>query len=541
MKGIALDDTILREYDVRGYTRDVKKGDKVLAQNLTPEVAEAFGRALGSMLPEGATVAVTSDHRNLSEELVAGLTRGYTAVGVNVVHNAPQKLYGGKPFAPTGVLSWFLVKSGLDGAVQVTGSHNPPEFNGMKISHGLAALYGDDLKKLGPVVKEGRWRADAEKKGTVTTQDVVGQFAQMLQHAFPKMAHARRVVVDVGNGMGAVLAEFLQTKGYQVEVMFPEPHPDFPNHPADPSTEAGTKMLKQRVRDLNAKGGAPAWIGIALDGDGDRSGFVDEDGEVVWPERMAAAFYRGYLAQKQHAGHVLALDVRASHVIRDVVEKAGGKGVFIPAGYPSHRKFARAEAPGKTVVAVSAEASGHFFFPTGALDEHGKTTKHGATYLIDDGIYSAIEFLRLLDELDPQQPARVVDVMKALPSYTTSNELRLYAPDEQKAAIIADVKERLVARYKDDLGPPAPLVDMGGVKTQDGHAGLVEVDGVRLQFRDDSWFVVRMSNTSPNLVLKFEAKDAPRLKTLMDVVRGELARHPAVELQELDAEIARYR
>ncbi len=545
MKGIDLDDTILREYDVRGYTRDVKKGDKTLKQNLNGDVAEAFGRALGSMLKEGSTVAVTSDHRHLSEELVAGLTRGYTKVGVNVVQNAPQRLFGGKPFAPTGVLSWFLVKGGMDGAVQVTGSHNPPEFNGMKISHGLAALCGDELKKLGPLVKSGTWRADCPEQGTVTVQDMVGQFAKMLHHAFPKTVHKRKVVVDVGNGMGAVLGQFLQEAGYQTDVLFPDPHPDFPNHPADPSTEAGTKLLKERVKELNAQNGAGElpWIGIALDGDGDRSGFVDERGEVVWPERMAAAFYQDYLRQPGHAGHVLALDVRASHVIRDVVEKTGGKGVFIPAGYPSHRKFARAEdkAAGKMVVAVSAEASGHFFFPTGALDEDGKTTEHGATYLIDDGIYSAVMFLKLLDALDADSPARIVDVMGALPSYTTSNELRLYAPDEQKAAIIEDVKGKLVTRYSGDLAERMPLTEMGGVKTQPGRAGLIEVDGVRLQFKDDSWVVVRMSNTSPNLVLKFEAKDKARLVVLMDVVRGLLAEHKAVELKELDSELARWR
>jgi len=545
-EGVDLDPTIVRGYDVRGYIRDVKKGGKEVKQNLTPEIAEAFGRALGTMMKLGATVAVTSDHRALSPELVAGLARGFCRVGVNVLHNTAQPLYGGRPFLPTGALSWFLIKSKLDGAVQVTGSHNPPEFNGLKISVGLEALFGDELQKLVPLIREGRFRTDVapSERGRTSEVDMLGQYLDMLRHSFAKLRHARRVVVDSGNGIGRAITPVLQALGCEVVEMFAEPDARFPNHLADPSSEEGTGALKERIRTLNAKkkSGETPWIGIALDGDSDRSGVVDENAAVVWPERMAAIFYADYLKAPQHRGHMLALDVRASNVVRDTVVKAGGRGVFIPAGYPSHRKFASlvAHEIEKAAVGVSAEASGHFFYPSAALDEHGRPVAHGQRYLIDDGIYSALRFLQIVDEQPGAKAASVEQVMSALPSYATSNELRLFVPDEVKAAVVDAIRDELVTRYRTELAENAPMRVVGGMKIQDGYAAVVEVDGIRLQFKDGAWLVVRMSNTSPNLVIKFEATKAARLRELMQAVRDLLARRPEVELDALEEEIERW-
>lgn len=544
-QGITLDPTIVRGYDVRGYIRPVVAGGKTRPQNLTPEVAEAFGRAIGSMIDVGATVAVTSDHRQLSEDLVAGLTRGFTRVGVNVLHNTPQEIYGGRRFLPTGALSWFLIKSRLGGAVQVTGSHNPPEFNGFKVSVGLKALYGDELQKIVPFITEGRFRPDVEvkRRGSVRDVDMLGQFLAMLKHAFPHFAHPARVVMDAGNGIGRVITPVLRDAGCEVEELFPEPIASFPNHLADPSSDEGTRALRDRVRALNGAlepGGKP-WVGIALDGDSDRSGFVDESGEVVWPERMAAVFYADYLREPGHEGHMLALDVRASNVVADTVTASGGRGVFIPAGYPSHRKFASLEdeAIGKTRVEVSAEASGHFFYPTAALDEQGAVLEHGKSYLIDDGIYSALRFLAIVDARGAK--ATVREIMSALPTYATSNELRLYVPDDVKNDVVDTIRDELVARYGSALGNKIPMKVIDGVNIQDGKASIVEVDGIRLQFADGAWLVVRISNTSPNIVVKFEAREKARLVELMSVVRDLLAKNPQVEMKALEDELGRWR
>ncbi len=545
-RGVDLDPTMVRGYDVRGYVRGMKKGQKELRQNLTPEVAQAFGRAIGSLIDVGGTVAVTSDHRHLSPELVAGLCEGFTAVGINVLTNTPQAHYGGKPYLPTGAITWFVVKGGLDGGVQVTGSHNPPEFNGFKIAVHGEALWGDELQKLVPVIREGRFRPDVAQaqRGRVTSVDILGQYLAMLSHAFVKFHHRWRVVVDAGNGIGRVLAPFLAARGCEVEEIFGEPDARFPNHPADPSSDEGTRALRERVRAKNQKleKGQLPWIGIALDGDSDRSGFVDETGDVVWPERMAAAFYKDYLLRPEHAGHLLALDVRASNVVRDTVVAAGGRGVFIPAGYPSHRKFAALVVPEleKGKVFTSAEASGHFFFPTAAADEHGNLVEHGQTSLIDDGIYSALRFLMILDSKDPVQPTRVVDFMGGLPSFATSNELRLFCPDEIKEGVVSALKARLIERYKRDLLPEQPLLVSSGLKLQAGNAGVVEVDGIRLQMKDGAWLVVRISNTSPNLVIKFEAAQPSRVLDLLRAVRELLRGYPEVELEPLDLEIARF-
>jgi len=546
LRGFDIDPTIVRGYDVRGYVQSVEAGGKRVAPNLTPEVAEAFGRALGSELAVGTTVAVTSDHRHLSPELVTGLTRGFVRVGVSVLHNRPQPLYGGKPFMPTGALTWFLIKSKLDGAVQVTGSHNPPEFNGFKIALGREALFGDELARMVPIIHEGRFRDDVpeSQRGRVTEVDMLGQFLAMLGHAFPRFRYPPRLVVDLGNGIGRVITPVLRDLGCEVIELFPEPDARFPNHPADPSSEDGTRALKEKVRSLNAsqEPGERPWLGIALDGDSDRSGVVDERGLVVWPERMAAIFYAEYLREPAHKGHVLALDVRASNVVRDTVLAAGGQGVFIPAGYPAHRKFAKLDAPaiGKTPVGVSAEASGHFFFPTAALDEKGRELAHARELLIDDGIYSALRFLEIVDARGGATAPTVTELMSSLPTYFTSHELRVFAPDEQKAQVVDTTKRELVARYADALAAKSPMQVVGGMKVQAGDAAIVEVDGIRLQFADGAWLVVRISNTSPNLVLKFEARERARLAGLMRTVRELLAKSPEVELAPLDAELKRF-
>ena len=541
---LTLDPTIVRGYDVRGYIRTVMHGAKTLKQNLTPELAEAFGRALGTLIEKGKTVAVTSDHRMLSPELVAGLTRGFVRVGINVLHNTPQPIYGNQPYLPTGALSWTLIKNNLAGSVQVTGSHNPPEFNGFKISIGLEALFGEALQKIIPMISGGKFRPDVakEEQGKIQQKDLLADYLSMLRCAFPRFSHHHNIVVDVGNGIGRVITPVLQHAGCDVLELYPEPDARFPNHLADPSSEEGTGDLKKRIRELNKgqKNPDARYIGIALDGDSDRSGLVDEEGEVIWPERMAAIFYANYLKAPEHRGHVLALDVRASNVVRDQVEQAGGRGLFIPAGYPSHRRFASLVAPdiGKTRVGVSAEASGHFFFPTGAMDERGQHVPHAESYLIDDGIYSALAFLNILDQHTLGKKTSVVSLMSSLPTYATSNELRLFAPDEQKERVVASLRDALVAHYKSELAETRPMQTISGLKLQDGHAAIIEVDGIRLQFKDGAWLVVRMSNTSPMLVIKFEAKTKDRLAELMQVVRSLLEKESDVEKSSLDQELA---
>ncbi len=541
--GLTFDPSIVRGYDVRGYIRDVVAGGERRPQNLTPELALAFGRAVGTKLAVGATVAVTSDHRALSSELVLGLTRGFTSVGVNVLHNTAQPIYGGERYLPTGALSWFLVKSKLDGAVQVTGSHNPPEFNGFKISLGMRALFGEQLQELVPLIERGAFRADvaASERGQVREVDMLGEYLAMLGHAFLRYRNKLRVVVDAGNGIGRVITPVLRAAGCEVEELFAEPIASFPNHLADPSSEEGTRTLRDRIRSLNTHltSDERPWLGIALDGDSDRSGFVDEHGDVVWPERMAAVFYADYLRDPAHAGHVLALDVRGSNVVRDAVVGAGGRGVFIPAGYPMHRKFASLTSAelGKTRVEVSAEASGHFFFPTAARNEKNEVLDYARDYLIDDGVYSALRFLTIVDA---HPEATVRGVMSALPTYATSNELRLYVPDEVKGAVVRGVRDELLRRYEKELAAPIPLQVVDGVKVQSSAAPVVEVDGIRLQFTDDSWLVVRISNTSPNIVIKFEAPSSARLLELMHAASEVLAAYEQVEAKALAVEIARF-
>ena len=534
-----LDSNIIRGYDIRGFTVPIEVGNETVAANLTPKVAELIGKVLGSRIGPGSTVVISGDMRDSTSGLIDALILGYISTGVNVQIDRSQ--------VPSGGNNWYLITRNLDGAVQVTGSHNPAEYNGLKVSEGLSALFGEELTEIIPVIQSGEFR-EVDQIGTVTEVDVKDPYMQMLEAVFPEYTTPFRVVVDCGNGIGAPLIDVLRSKGVEVIGMYTEPDGTFPNHLADPSKIGALQDLIAKVKELNSslEPGDIPWIGIALDGDADRSGFIDEEGNIVYPERMAAIFYRGYV--RENPGAVMALDVRASNSTSDMVREEGGIGWFIKAGYPAHRAFVR--VTGKEgnfnkprLTGLSAEASGHFFFNTAGFDENGDPVPHAQKQgiLTDDGLYAALKFLQILDNTEQD---RLVDLIATVPTNPVSNEVRVTCPDDVKFDIVDQIEKIVRAEYAAQLNPTGEIITVGedlihgGLMIQSPTDGLITVDGVRAQFKDGSWFLIRASNTSPKLTLKFEALTQELLIQRLREVRDLLSQFANIELHELDAEIA---
>lgn len=532
-----IDPTMVREYDIRGFAMP-EPGRKV---NLTSDVARHIGLAFGSRLQAGSKVVVTADARLTSGDLRRAVVEGYAATGVNVLTDRDP--------VPSGVISWYAGRNNLDGACQITGSHNPAYFNGLKTVERGNALFGEELASIVNVIREEKYRVQ-KKSGSITHVDVVTPYLSMLHNAFPKKLKCRhRIVLDAGNGLGGVLVDVLKAKGAEVMPVLVEPDGRFPVHLADPSSEEGQSFVVPMIQKANSSVSdkADLWYGLLTDGDADRSGFVDETGTPAPGEILGVMFYQDYLADlppAERPKHVLALDVRGSAGSRQMLEAAGGKGLFIGCGYPSHRAFAPTvcKSVGKEKpVLVSAESSGHYFFPTAGYDEKGRFVKTRAGGLIDDGLFSAMKFIFMLDEFAAKRKGKIehgmladylAEATKAQKPTKISPELRVEASDDTKFDVVDQVGKRIGEQCNDILPTNGP-VRMGDVKMQDPDEGLITVDGLRAQFRDGSWILIRASNTTPMLVCRVEGKDARRCNQLLTLLRDLLAEHPDVDTEPI--------
>ncbi len=533
-----IDSTMVREYDIRGYAMPAP-GIRV---NLDTQVARHMGMALGSRLPVGSTVVVTGDARLTSADIRRAVAEGYATVGVHVITDTQP--------VPTGVLSWYAGRHRLDGSCQITGSHNPAYFNGLKVGEKGNALYGSQLATIVDAIKGETYRTP-EKAGTITQANVVAPYVEMLTAAFPaRLKCAHRIILDAGNGLGGLLVDVLRAKGAEVMPLLIEPDGRFPVHLADPSSAEGQSFIVPLLKRVNRgeKNPERLWYGILTDGDADRSGLVDEQGVPAPPELLGLVLYQDYLRSlpaDERKDHVLALDVRGSAGSRELLEAAGGRGVFIACGYPSHRAFAPlvCDKVGKRkAVHVSAEASGHYFFPTAGYDEKGQFDMKQAGGLIDDGLFSAMKFVFLLDEFASQQKNRSTGgVLRDFLRQSTaaqrpssiSPELRVKAADATKFQVVAEVGKRLGEGAK-DLRPTSGPIVMGDVKMQSPDDGLITVDGLRAQFTDGSWILIRASNTTPMLVCRVEGTTPERRDQLLVLLRDLLSGYADVDADAIN-------
>jgi len=439
---------IFRQYDIRG----------IVGEDLDPTVTEAVGRALASHVRsetglDRPRIAVGYDNRTSSPGLAEGMIRGITAAGADVLDIGT---------VPTPVLYWAECVHGTDAAVQITGSHNPPEWNGIKMTCRRAALYGDAIQGLLKRIQENDLD---EGTGGVERIEVLDAYVEDIAGRF-ELARPMKVAVDCGNGSGALVAERLfEAMGVEITPLFCESDGTFPNHHPDPTVDENLVDLIRAVQEQ------PHDLGVAFDGDADRIGAVDEHGAIVRGDLLLLLFGLDLL-EKRGPGQKLVFDVKCSQALPEVFEAAGGEPIMWKTGH-SLQKVKMKE----TGALLAGELSGHIMV---ADDYFG----------FDDALYDACRLIALLSRSDRSLSERVAD----FPSYVSTAEIRIDVTEEQKWTIV----EQAVAHF-------SSLYD------------VIDVDGVRVLF-GDGWALLRTSNTQPVIVARFEARSQERLDEIRSLV-----------------------
>ncbi len=455
---VAINPQIFREYDIRG----------VVDRDLTPETVRLLGQALGTHLggTRGARIALGRDNRLSSPAYYHALREGLCASGCHVT---------GIGMVPTPCVSFATHHLDVAGAVQITGSHNPPEFNGFKITRGREAIHGEEIQAVRRLIEQDRLH-QARRAGGFEEVDIRPAYVSRASQGL-SLARPVKVVIDAGNGIaGPVASQVLRAIGADVVELFTEPDGTYPNHHPDPTVPDNLKTLIATVQ----KTGAEA--GVGFDGDGDRIGVVDATGRIVWGDELLILYAEPILARRK--GQAIVFDVKCSSRLAEAVRRMGGRPVMSATGHSLIRaRLVAEEAP------LAGELSGHIFFADGYLG-------------FDDAIYAAARLLHLL-ALDRRSLA---DRMAEIPPAIATPELRIECTEEEKFLIVEKLRAHFRKKYETD-----------------------EVDGVRINFAK-GWGLVRASNTQPVLVSRFEASDEASLAAYREEVFAKLREFPSVKV-----------
>jgi len=479
MSGASVPGHIFREYDIRG----------VADRDLSDEIARGIGRAFGSMLTDAGKdgkqlrVAVGRDCRLSSPRLFAALTKGLIEAGIHVIEIG---------IGPTPMLYFAAHHLGTDGAMMITGSHNPGDENGFKMMRGKASFFGEEIQKLKARIVASDY-VTPETEGKIEQRDVQDDYVAQMKERFTFAATAEgkalSFVVDAGNGAGGPLAmKTMAALGLSPDPLFCEMDGRFPNHHPDPTVEDNIKALIARVKATKAR------AGIAYDGDADRLGAVDETGEVIWGDKLMILFSRALL--KDRPGSTILGEVKCSQTLYDDIAKNGGKPIVWKTGHSLIKTKMK-----ETGALLAGEMSGHLFF----ADRY---------FGFDDAIYASLRLLEILAKDPRPLSAMLADVPKTF----TTPELRVDCPDAIKFQVVAAVTKRFKAAGND----------------------VLDIDGARISFQGESgkkgttnpaeppkWGLVRASNTGPVLVMRFEAGSAAELQAIRSQVETAVAEERA--------------
>lgn len=440
---------IFREYDIRG----------VVDKDLTDEAVELLGKGIGSyMLQNGAKkVSVGGDVRLSTERFSEQLIKGLRSTGVDVVNVGA---------VPTPVQYFSMHYLDVDGGVMITGSHNPPEFNGFKVTLKNAPVYGEMIQEIKEIINKKDF---AQGSGGLEKVEVTEAYMEEIKQNI-KIERPMKVVLDSGNGAAALVAHRLfKEMGVETIDLFDTPDGTFPNHHPDPTVVENIHELIKTVREQGAD------LGVGYDGDGDRIGVVDEKGDIIWGDRLMIIFSRDIL--KNQPGAPIIFEVKCSQALPEMITKFGGKPIMWRTGHSNLKKKMK-----ETNSPFAGEMSGHLFF----ADRY---------YGYDDAIYASARMVELLSRSNK----KVSELLDDAPQYYSTPEIRAeVVNDEEKFKIAEKAKEYFSANYE-----------------------VIDVDGVRIQF-GDGWGLVRASNTQPVLVLRFEARTPERLEELKNLVVNKL-------------------
>jgi phosphomannomutase/phosphoglucomutase len=449
---MSLDPGIFRQYDIRG----------VVGTELTVPTAAAVGRAFAELLRargvRGA-VAVGRDNRPSGAALHVALVEGILANGMDVVDIG---------IVPTPMLYWALHQLPVAAGIQITGSHNPPEYNGFKLCIGHDSLYGEGIQDL--YRRAVAPQPSSAPRGTLSREEILDRYVSDLLERTGPLARRLKVVVDCGNGAGAIAAPALfNGLGVDWTCLFCESDGTFPNHHPDPTVVENLQDLIRAVRSERAD------IGIAFDGDADRIGIVDEEGRIIWGDHLLILYARDVLA-RTGAGQPIIFDVKCSQALPEEIERAGGKPIMWKTGHSLIKEKMKA-----TGAPLAGEMSGHMFFREGF-------------YGHDDALYGAARILRIV----AASGRTVSDLLAGVPKFVSTPELRVDCPDDIKFGIV----DEAVAHFR---------------RTHE----VIGVDGARVLF-GDGWGLIRASNTQPILVLRFEARTEQHLAAIRAEMEGWL-------------------
>ncbi|MCD6451471.1 MAG: phosphomannomutase/phosphoglucomutase [Acidobacteria bacterium] len=439
---------IFRAYDIRGEV------DK----DLTPEVVHQLGLGIGTYLKERGKklLSVGRDNRLSSESFSKALIKGLIETGAEVIDLG---------VVTTPLFYFSLHYLDLDGGVMVTGSHNPPSFNGFKICEGKKAIYGEKIQEVRKIIEKGEF---ASGTGSLSSRSLIDDYIEAIKERI-KIERKLRVVIDAGNGTAGLIApRLIRELGCEVKELYCELNGRFPHHHPDPTVPEYLTDLIKTVKE----GGYD--LGLGFDGDADRLGVIDEKGEIVWGDKLLIIFSRDVL--KRNPGAPIIFEVKCSKTLIEDIEKHGGRPVMWKTGHSLiKKKMAEINAP------LAGEMSGHLFF----ADNY---------YGFDDAIFAACRLLEILSREEKTISEHLADVPK---TYFTP-EIRLPCPDEIKFSVVEKAK-----KYFDE------------------HYQTIDVDGVRVVF-PDGWGLIRPSNTQPVIVLRFEADTEKRLNEIRRMMEDKL-------------------
>jgi phosphomannomutase/phosphoglucomutase len=439
---------IFREYDIRG----------VVDTDLTPATVLTLARGAGTYFARHGVSRITvgRDCRLSSTPFFDALVEGLLASGMAVTDCG---------VCPTPLLYFSIRHLEQEGGVMITGSHNPPEFNGFKVCVGKDAIYGQEIQRLREIIEQGEF---VQGKGTLSQHDIIKDYQSYLRENI-RLDRAIKVAVDAGNGTGGVVAvPVLQALGCSVEPLYIEMDGRFPHHHPDPTVEKNLADLIAAVRATGAE------LGIAYDGDADRIGVIDEQGGIIWGDKLMIIFARAIIQER--GGGTFIGEVKCSQTLYDEIERLGGRAIMWKTGHSLLKdKMKREQA------LLAGEMSGHMFF----ADRY---------FGYDDAIYASCRLLEIVGKTGK----KVSELLAGIPRTYATPEIRVACPDAQKFKIVEQATAYFRKKYD-----------------------VIDVDGMRVKF-PDGWGLLRASNTQPALVLRFEATSEARLAEIRGMIETEL-------------------
>lgn len=440
---------IFREYDIRG----------IVGEDLTPETVELLGKGIGTYFRRQGKkdVALGGDCRLSTPQFAEALARGLLSTGCSVTHLGT---------IPTPLLYFTMYTKPNDAGVMITGSHNPPEFNGFKVMVGKETLFGKTILDIYSLIKNSDFIQ--EPPGETSRINIGPEYHNWVVNDI-SLSKKLRVVVDAGNGTGGVVAvPIFEDLGCEVIPLYCEMDGNFPNHHPDPTLPEALEDLIKKVAETEAD------LGIAYDGDSDRIGVIDDKGKIIWGDMLMVLFSRDILPK--NPGAVVISEVKASKLLYEEIEKLGGRPIMWKTGHSLMKKKIKEEQ-----ALLAGEMSGHIFFAD-------------RFFGFDDAIYSSARVLEILSRSEK----KLSELLADLPKTYVTPEIRIYASDEVKFKIVDGVKDVLSAKH--------PIID---------------IDGVRAIY-PTGWALVRASNTQGALVLRFEADTEEDLAAIRKEVEQTL-------------------